>query len=332
MFLPPDLSLQAGDSGEYVSELQRRLAQRDLLGEANINGFFDGPTTQAVMEFQSLNGLRSDGIAGPETLRRLISIGANDSSSSGGGTASEEEEKNAALEQNERADMHAMAEQEQAEQDKLANEAVWGYGEQAAQPQQQAQQQLSDLDRYNQQHAQQQGQQQDALAMQRNMQHQHALTEGQPQALAQEHMQNANQERSSDQQLKVDQQGMKAQTLAQDLEKQPEHASAQKAEQQSDKQPEHAAQPKQALNQEQMVSANREQNVAATTPAPMRDAELARTESKLDAHSREESQEEGMKLEKRGVRNRGTVPETDLGDLAPDRSPARQRGQEVGRA
>lgn len=96
MFLPSNITLEPGDSGDYVTELQRRLAQRDLLTEGNINGIYDGITTQAVKGFQSLCGLAIDGIAGPETLRRLATFGASSSGDSGGAaddSATQEDEQ-----------------------------------------------------------------------------------------------------------------------------------------------------------------------------------------------------------------------------------------------
>ena len=81
MILPNSITLRPGDSGDYVTELQRRLAQRDLLSEMDITGFYDATTTRAIKTFQSANGLKVDGIAGPETLRLLISIGGEEDSS-----------------------------------------------------------------------------------------------------------------------------------------------------------------------------------------------------------------------------------------------------------
>jgi len=82
VILPNSITLRPGDSGDYVTELQRRLAQRDLLSDMDITGFYDATTTRAIKTFQSANGLKVDGIAGPETLRLLISIGGEEDSSS----------------------------------------------------------------------------------------------------------------------------------------------------------------------------------------------------------------------------------------------------------
>jgi peptidoglycan hydrolase-like protein with peptidoglycan-binding domain len=103
MFLPSNITLQFGDSGDFVSELQRRLALVHCFSDAMISGFYDGPTVNGVTLFQSQCGLRADGVAGPETLRRLNSSIAGDSTSSGGsgGTSdsNQEEEKRAAQQQ-----------------------------------------------------------------------------------------------------------------------------------------------------------------------------------------------------------------------------------------
>lgn len=82
MILPNSITLRPGDSGDYVTELQRRLAQRDLLSEMDITGFYDATTTRAIKTFQSANGLKVDGLAGPETLRLLINLGGDGDSSS----------------------------------------------------------------------------------------------------------------------------------------------------------------------------------------------------------------------------------------------------------
>ncbi|MFZ4541937.1 MAG: peptidoglycan-binding domain-containing protein [Rickettsiales bacterium] len=71
MFLPTNITLKLGDSGDFVTELQRRLSRVDCFNESAISGSFDGPTVNGVSQFQSLHGIRADGIAGPETLRRL---------------------------------------------------------------------------------------------------------------------------------------------------------------------------------------------------------------------------------------------------------------------
>lgn len=79
MFLPSNITLQFGDSGDYVTELQRRLASRSYLSGDMLTGFFDASTVSAVRSFQTASGIRADGVAGPETLRRLNGFGGSSS-------------------------------------------------------------------------------------------------------------------------------------------------------------------------------------------------------------------------------------------------------------
>jgi hypothetical protein len=87
MFLPSNITLQFGDSGDFVTELQRRLAVVKCFSEDMVNGFFDGNTVGGVTQFQVMVGLHADGVAGPETLRRLNGVIA------GGGSATTEDNK-----------------------------------------------------------------------------------------------------------------------------------------------------------------------------------------------------------------------------------------------
>lgn len=81
MFLPSNITLKFGDSGDFVSELQRRLVAVSCFSGEGINGFYDGSTVNGVSQFQSMSGIRADGIAGPETLRRLNGVISGDTSS-----------------------------------------------------------------------------------------------------------------------------------------------------------------------------------------------------------------------------------------------------------
>ena len=82
MFLPSNITLKFGDSGDFVAEMQRRLARVGCFSEDQVNSFFDGPTQSAVLSFQAREGLHADGVAGPDTLRRLNGVIAGDTSSS----------------------------------------------------------------------------------------------------------------------------------------------------------------------------------------------------------------------------------------------------------
>lgn len=97
MFLPSNITLQFGDSGDFVAELQRRLAAIDAHPHDGVSGFYDGNTVNSVSGFQSRAGIRADGIAGPETLRRLNGVASGDATTSD--DKKEEEEKKLAEEQ-----------------------------------------------------------------------------------------------------------------------------------------------------------------------------------------------------------------------------------------
>lgn len=90
MFLPSNITLKFGDSGDFVSELQRRLVAVSCFSADAINGFYDGTTVNGVSQFQSMSGIRADGIAGPETLRRLNGVISGDTSTSSDHKAEEE--------------------------------------------------------------------------------------------------------------------------------------------------------------------------------------------------------------------------------------------------
>lgn len=90
MFLPSNITLKFGDSGDFVSELQRRLVAVSCFSAEGINGFYDGTTVNGVSQFQSMSGIRADGIAGPETLRRLNGVISGDTSTTDTKKAEEE--------------------------------------------------------------------------------------------------------------------------------------------------------------------------------------------------------------------------------------------------
>lgn len=93
MFLPSNITLKLGDSGDFVAELQRRLAARDFLGRDMITSFYDGATVHGVRQFQAAHGIRADGVAGPETLRRLNGFGDNTATGSSSGGAQGDSEQ-----------------------------------------------------------------------------------------------------------------------------------------------------------------------------------------------------------------------------------------------
>lgn len=130
MFLPTNITLKLGDSGDFVSELQRRLSIVSCFNADAINGFFDGNTVNGVSQFQAKCGIRADGIAGPDTLRRLNGVISGDNSSTDDHKAAEEE----ALRQQQH---QAFLLQQQYEQQRLIEEQQ-RQAEQQFQAQQQA--------------------------------------------------------------------------------------------------------------------------------------------------------------------------------------------------
>ena len=118
MFLPSNITLKFGDSGDFVAELQRRLAMA-LGSNGEITGFYDGPTVNTVTQFQGMHGLHADGVAGPETLRRLNGVIAGDSGSTD--TKNEEEKQKAASAATAMANFYHLGQQQQAEQAMLAS-------------------------------------------------------------------------------------------------------------------------------------------------------------------------------------------------------------------
>lgn len=90
MFLPSNITLKFGDSGDFVVELQRRLVRIGHYADDQVQGVYGAATVQAVTAFQMQERLNADGVAGPETLRRLNGIIAGDTSSA---AASQQEEE-----------------------------------------------------------------------------------------------------------------------------------------------------------------------------------------------------------------------------------------------
>lgn len=70
-----------GSRGNEVTEIQKKLKERGLY-KGNIDGIYGSGTKDAVIKFQKQNGLAVDGIAGPQTLKKLgITIGTIPSAS-----------------------------------------------------------------------------------------------------------------------------------------------------------------------------------------------------------------------------------------------------------
>jgi hypothetical protein len=68
--VPEDVTLQRGDSGDEVRQLQEALASLGYdVGEAD--GVFGAATEEAVQQFQADSGIEADGVAGPQTLEAV---------------------------------------------------------------------------------------------------------------------------------------------------------------------------------------------------------------------------------------------------------------------
>lgn len=67
----PEGTLRRGDKGDAVKALQRLLINRGYLGAGGADGDFGEGTENAVKAFQSAVGLTADGIAWPQTIKRL---------------------------------------------------------------------------------------------------------------------------------------------------------------------------------------------------------------------------------------------------------------------
>lgn len=65
--------LQSGSSGSGVCWLQTALNKANNAGLA-VDGQFGSGTKQAVINFQSANGLEADGIVGPATINKLVEV------------------------------------------------------------------------------------------------------------------------------------------------------------------------------------------------------------------------------------------------------------------
>lgn len=122
MFLPTNITLQFGDSGDYVAELQRRLVARQCLARGMITALYDGPTVSAVRTFQIAEGLPGDGVAGPETLRRLNGFFTEEESAAPGEDNEQATSRGPTLEQriNLQLEQQQILEREQKREEEIA--------------------------------------------------------------------------------------------------------------------------------------------------------------------------------------------------------------------
>ena len=82
-----DIVIQWESEGEDVRQYQTRLAQLGYLQDKYITGKFNQPTVEATKAFQTMNGLKVDGAAGPQSLKLIYSDDALDSEGAKAGGA-----------------------------------------------------------------------------------------------------------------------------------------------------------------------------------------------------------------------------------------------------
>lgn len=70
-----------GSRGEEVKEIQRRLKKWDYYN-GSVDGIYGTKTKSAVIKFQKKNGLKADGIAGKNTLKKMGIYGKSNNNSS----------------------------------------------------------------------------------------------------------------------------------------------------------------------------------------------------------------------------------------------------------
>lgn len=68
-----DIVIQWESEGEDVRQYQERLVELGYQESRNVTGKFNQPTVDATKAFQTMNDLKVDGAAGPESLKRIYS-------------------------------------------------------------------------------------------------------------------------------------------------------------------------------------------------------------------------------------------------------------------
>ena len=67
----PEGTLRRGDKGAAVKEIQQLLVEQGYLDKKKADGSFGSGTEKAIIKFQKDQGITPDGVAWPETIRRL---------------------------------------------------------------------------------------------------------------------------------------------------------------------------------------------------------------------------------------------------------------------
>ena len=70
IFLTTNAMSKIGSRGEQVKQIQQKLTDLGIFNDT-IDGIYGTKTANAVKVFQKNNGLQEDGIAGPQTLKKL---------------------------------------------------------------------------------------------------------------------------------------------------------------------------------------------------------------------------------------------------------------------
>ena len=68
-----DIVIQWESEGDDVRQYQQRLVELGYLNSRYVTGKFNQPTVEATKAFQTMNGLKVDGAAGPQSLKLIYS-------------------------------------------------------------------------------------------------------------------------------------------------------------------------------------------------------------------------------------------------------------------
>lgn len=72
MVFDPAGTLRRGDRGEQVRQVQQLLADQGYMSQGAVDGIFGDSMERAVMQFQRSQGINPDGVAWPQTQKRLV--------------------------------------------------------------------------------------------------------------------------------------------------------------------------------------------------------------------------------------------------------------------
>ena len=130
-----DVTLRPGSTGDAVKELQYRLKELGYYTGSR-DGAYGAKTEAAVAAFQANNGLKADGIAGPDTLEKLYSSSAVKAGSSTGSSAPDSSTSTVTLKTNQTLRLGDSSSQVRALQVRLAElgyytntiDGAYGYG------------------------------------------------------------------------------------------------------------------------------------------------------------------------------------------------------------